>query len=125
MWIRRAPAPLFVIASPRGLAFGEPKDKLPEAISHRTHSGSRLLRGATHPSQGRQRERRLPALLAYVSFTFFSGRLRTGLPVAAWMALSTAGVLTLMVGSPTPPQKSKVGTITVSTFGISARRRIW
>ena len=42
----------------------------------------------------------------YTSFTFFSGRLRTGLPVAAWMALSTAGVTTQMVGSPTPPQKS-------------------
>ena len=58
------------------------------------------------------------------SFTFFSGRLRTGLPVAAWIALSTDGVTTQIVGSPTPPQKSKVGTITVSTFGISARRRI-
>ena len=40
------------------------------------------------------------------SLTFFSGRLRTGLPVAAWMALSTAGATTQMVGSPTPPQKS-------------------
>jgi hypothetical protein len=42
----------------------------------------------------------------YTNFTFFSGRLRTGLPVAAKMALSTAGATTLIVGSPTPPQKS-------------------
>lgn len=42
----------------------------------------------------------------YVSFTFFNGNCRTGLPVAAWMAFSTAGVTTQMVGSPTPPQKS-------------------
>jgi hypothetical protein len=42
----------------------------------------------------------------YTSRTFLSGRLRTGLPLAAKMALSTAGVTTDMVGSPTPPQKS-------------------
>jgi hypothetical protein len=60
----------------------------------------------------------------YTSRTFFSGRLRTGLPVAARMALSTAGATTEIVGSPTPPQKSPVGTITVSTLGISARRMI-
>ena len=42
----------------------------------------------------------------YTSFTFFSGRLRTGLPVAAKIAFITAGVTTQMVGSPTPPQKS-------------------
>lgn len=43
---------------------------------------------------------------AYTSFTFFSGSSRTGLPVAAWIALSTAGATTQIVGSPTPPQKS-------------------
>jgi hypothetical protein len=42
----------------------------------------------------------------YTSFTFLSGRLRIGLPVAAKMALSTAGATTQIVGSPTPPQKS-------------------
>src|SRR5712691_1454599 len=67
---------------------------------------------------GRVRPRR------YTNFTFFSGRLRTGLPVAAKTALRTAGATTLIVGSPTPPQKSPDGTITVSTLGISARRRI-
>ena len=50
------------------------------------------------------------------------GRLRTGLPVAAMIAFSTEGATTQMVGSPTPPQKSYVGTITVSTLGICARR---
>src|SRR5262249_25502504 len=52
----------------------------------------------------------------YTSFTFFNGSVRTGLPVAAKMALSTAGVTTEIVGSPTPPQKSPDGTMTVSTF---------
>jgi hypothetical protein len=42
----------------------------------------------------------------HTSFTSFSGKLRTGLPVAAKIALSTAGATTQMVGSPTPPQKS-------------------
>ena len=46
------------------------------------------------------------APICYANFTFFSGRLRTGLPVAAKIAFSTAGATTLMVGSPTPPQKS-------------------
>jgi hypothetical protein len=47
-----------------------------------------------------------PNAYADVSFTFFSGKLRTGLPVAAKMAFITAGDTTQMVGSPTPPQKS-------------------
>jgi len=42
----------------------------------------------------------------YTSLTFFNGKLRTGRPIAAWIALSTAGAVTQMVGSPTPPQKS-------------------
>src|SRR5882724_8527400 len=42
----------------------------------------------------------------YTSFAFLSGRLRTGFPVAAWIAFITAGVTTQIVGSPTPPQKS-------------------
>ena len=46
------------------------------------------------------------------------------MPVAAGIAFSTAGATTQIVGSPTPPQKSYVGTITVSTFGMSASRRI-
>ena len=40
------------------------------------------------------------------NLTSFSGKLRTGLPVAAKIALSTAGATTQIVGSPTPPQKS-------------------
>jgi hypothetical protein len=46
------------------------------------------------------------ALIRYAKFTFFSGRLRTGLPVAAKTAFNTEDATTLMVGSPTPPQKS-------------------
>ena len=40
---------------------------------------------------------------------FFSGMLRMRLPVAAKIALSTAGAATAIVGSPTPPQKSPDG----------------
>ena len=53
-------------------------------------------------------------LTSYTSFAFLSGRLRTGLPVAAKIALITEGATTQIVGSPTPPQKSYDGTITVS-----------
>jgi hypothetical protein len=48
-------------------------------------------------------------LRRYTSFTFLSGRLRTGLPVAAKIAFITAGVTTQMVGSPTPPQRDETG----------------
>ena len=37
---------------------------------------------------------------------FLIGSVRTGLPVAACMAFNTAGAVTQIVGSPTPPQKS-------------------
>src|SRR3984893_4943969 len=53
---------------------------------------------------------------------FISGNVRIRLPVAAKIALSTAGAATAIVGSPTPPQKSPVGTTTTSTFGISSMR---
>ena len=53
---------------------------------------------------------------------FISGIARMRLPVAAKTALSTAGAATAIVGSPTPPQKSPVGTMTVSTCGISSMR---
>jgi hypothetical protein len=43
---------------------------------------------------------------SWASFTCFSGRLRTGLPMAECTAFSTLGVTTQIVGSPTPPQKS-------------------
>jgi len=54
---------------------------------------------------------------------FFSGTERTRLPVAAAIALSTAGAATAMVGSPTPPQTGPPEGITMaSTCGISAMR---
>ena len=43
------------------------------------------------------------------------GRLRIRLPVAAWIALRTAGVATAMVGSPTPP----------SLDIVSEGKRVW
>ncbi|MEA2906318.1 MAG: hypothetical protein QOI12_3705 [Alphaproteobacteria bacterium] len=58
-------------------------------------------------SKGNPGSARVPsAACAYTSLTFLSGRLRIGLPVAARIALITAGRTTQMVGSPTPPQKS-------------------
>src|SRR5580693_914963 len=57
-------------------------------------------------SRGRDKRRHRRLRLHYTSFTFFSGRLRTGLPVAAKIAFITEGATTQMVGSPTPPQKS-------------------
>ena len=41
---------------------------------------------------------------ASVMFWFFSGNDRMRLPVAAKIALSTAGAATKIVGSPTPPR---------------------
>jgi hypothetical protein len=54
-----------------------------------------------------------------------SGPERMRLPVAAKIALSTAGAATKMVGSPTPPQKPPDGITIDSTAGISSMRRIW
>ena len=88
----------------------------------RRNSGGRRQRLSCWSSRGACLLHRHPA--GHANFTCFSGRLRTGLPVAAWIALSTLGVTTQIVGSPTPPQKSCVGTITVSTFGNSASLRI-
>ena len=51
-----------------------------------------------------------------------SGSARMRLPVAAKIALSTAGAATQIVGSPTPPQKSPDGMMTTSTLGISSIR---
>src|SRR5262245_54908557 len=60
----------------------------------------------------------------YVSFVFLSGNERTRLPVAANTALRTAGAATLMVGSPTPPQKPPDGITMASTLGKSSMRII-
>jgi len=51
-----------------------------------------------------------------------SGNERMRLPVAAKIALSTAGAATAMVGSPTPPQKPPLGITIDSTCGIAAMR---
>src|SRR5919202_1048797 len=53
---------------------------------------------------------------ASVMLWFFSGNDRMRLPVAAKIALSTAGAPTKIVGSPTPPQNPPDGMIMHSTF---------
>ena len=55
---------------------------------------------------------------------FFTGSTRMRLPVAAKIALHSAGATGGTGGSPTPPQKPPLGTITVSTGGASAMRNI-
>src|SRR5215831_9532418 len=54
--------------------------------------------------------------------SFINGIERMRRPVAAKIALSTAGAATDTVGSPTPPQKPPDGTRTTSTGGISRMR---
>ena len=93
-----------------GVARGLPRNCIPDAKKMHPRASTRGCSGHKPAPQA--------------SLMFFNGKLRTGLPVAAWMALSTAGATTQIVGSPTPPQKSWLGTSTVSTFGISASRMI-
>ena len=50
-----------------------------------------------------------------------SGNVRMRLPVAAKIALSTAGAATAIVGSPTPPQKPPEGI----TIEVPAQTEIW
>src|SRR5258707_991488 len=71
--------------------------------------------------RSRRGERAL-ARQASVSPWFFKGSERTRLPVAAKIALHTAGAIDAWPGSPTPPQKPPEGASTTSTLGISRRR---
>jgi hypothetical protein len=50
---------------------------------------------------------------------FFSGSARICLPVAAKIALQSAGATSAGGGSPTPPQNPPLGMIMLSTFGAS------
>ncbi len=61
---------------------------------------------------------------ASVSPWFFKGSERTRLPVAAKIALQTAGAIDAWPGSPTPPQNPPEGASTTSTLGISRSRII-
>src|SRR5215471_3268062 len=58
------------------------------------------------------------------SWFFISGSARMRLPVAAKIALHSAGATSAGGGSPTPPQNPPLGMIMLSTFGASARRTI-
>jgi len=61
---------------------------------------------------------------AKVSPWFLRGSERIRLPVAAKIALHTAGAIDAWPGSPTPPQNPPDGASTTSTLGISRRRII-
>src|SRR5262249_61959640 len=54
----------------------------------------------------------------------FNGSERMRLPVAAKIALQSAGATSAGGGPPTPPQNPPLGMIMLSTFGASARRTI-
>jgi len=79
----------------------------------------RVPRGARENDAGQQSPH-----YASVRPWFFNGSERIRLPVAAKIALHTAGAIDAWPGSPTPPQKPPVGAITISTLGISRRRII-
>src|SRR6266568_8680093 len=68
--------------------------------------------------------RKAVASIAHANLTswFFSGNDRILFPVAAKIALRTAGAATKIVGSPTPPQNPPDGMMIDSTFGISLMR---
>jgi hypothetical protein len=101
--------------------------RLLQAVARTTSasaSANRTRRRALpSPPPGRG-SRRPPRPSAHPRSEFFTGSWRTRLPVAAKIALHSAGASGGTGGSPTPPQKSPLGTITVSTCGTSAMRSI-
>jgi hypothetical protein len=70
----------------------------------------------------RRREAAAPLTYSNRMLWFFSGNVRMRCPVAAKMALSTAGAATKIVGSPTPPQNPPDGMMMHSTLGMSLMR---
>jgi hypothetical protein len=88
----------------------------------RQHGNHRHSRASLSASQ--EATHRVAARFAQTDrrSVFLSGTERTRLPVAAAIALRTAGAATAIVGSPTPPQNPPEGIRITSTFGISAMR---
>ena len=116
--IRRLPVPHHRRATRR--IAGDPRERCLDGVARDLEGrdlASRRRDGKQDREQGgaacRQARRR--------SWSF-SGTERMRLPVAAKIAFSTAGAATMIVGSPTPPQKPPEGMTIVSTFGISAMR---
>ena len=93
-----------------------PRNRIPDCLEALRR---RVPRGAREKHAGQQSSH-----YASVSPWFLSGSERIRLPVAAKIALHTAGAIDAWPGSPTPPQKPPVGAITISTLGISRRRII-
>jgi len=110
--------------SPRVIAIGKGfPDLAPQALVTSLRAfGSRFIQ-ATHMRTSTRRYA-WPAMARFpyaaLRSTFFNGIWRTRLPVAAKIALSTAGAATAMVGSPMPPQKPPEGMTMASTSGISS-----
>ena len=120
--VRRLPVPHHRSAA-GGIATDAAQRRLDRVALHREgHHPARRRRGGEqderHPRGAAQAQARRRSWC-------ISGSERMRFPVAAEMAFSTAGAATMIVGSPTPPQKPPDGMTIVSTCGISARRMTW
>jgi hypothetical protein len=80
-------------------------DPIPHQGIGRSHNVTRKRGQQHHPAELAHAAVILPDQTSVMPW-FLSGKLRTGLPIAAWIAFNTAGATTQIVGSPTPPQKS-------------------
>ena len=87
------------------------------------HVVADVLPGVRDTEEGREQRRgRDHRPQASVRSWFFSGSERMRFPVAANIALHTAGAIDACPGSPTPPQNPPEGASTTSTLGISGMR---
>src|ERR1700722_20272479 len=76
-----------------------------------------LLPGGLIADQAGEQEERF-----YAKSSGRIGSLRRRLPVAAKMALATAGIMVGVLASPMPPGAAWLGTMYTSTTGISSMR---
>ena len=111
-------------AAPGGASAGPAAKAGPIDARRRTAAVSKRVRVMSkHSAEGGRRS--AARIQTFFKSWFFSGSERMRLPVAAKIALHSAGATTATGGSPTPPQKPPLGTMTVSTLGICASRSIW
>jgi len=105
-----------------GFGSQSPRNRVPDNVEARRVTLRADLRVREEYRNGRGNS--VLARQANVSPWFFKGSERTRLPVAAKIALHTAGAIDAWPGSPTPPQNPPEGASTTSTLGISRSRII-
>jgi hypothetical protein len=103
-----------------GFGSQSPRNRVPDNVEARRLTLRADLRVREKYRNGRDNS--VLARQANVSPWFFKGSERTRLPVAANIALQTAGAIDAWPGSPTPPQNPPEGASTTSTLGISRSR---